>query len=210
MGSGDSKLAFGRPPTVILMTGLQGSGKTTTSAKLALHLRKDGKKPGLVAADLQRPGRDRPARAARQADRDSRLPHRHAGSRSRRERRPRAGEGGRARRRHRRHGRPAQRRRGADGRARPRPRCGQAAQRPARARRDDGTGSRQRRRGVPGARRLRRRRADEARRRCARRRRALRQGDHRQADQVRVGRREARPARGVPPRPDGLADSRDG
>jgi signal recognition particle subunit SRP54 len=55
MGSGDSQLAFGRPPTVILMTGLQGSGKTTTSAKLALHLRRQGKTPGLVAADLQRP-----------------------------------------------------------------------------------------------------------------------------------------------------------
>ena len=55
MGSGDSHLAFGRPPTVILMTGLQGSGKTTTSAKLALHLRREGKQPGLVAADLQRP-----------------------------------------------------------------------------------------------------------------------------------------------------------
>ena len=55
MGTGDSQLAFGRPPTVILMTGLQGSGKTTTSAKLALHLRREGKQPGLVAADLQRP-----------------------------------------------------------------------------------------------------------------------------------------------------------
>jgi signal recognition particle subunit SRP54 len=56
MGSGASKLAFaGRPPTVILLAGLQGSGKTTAAAKLALLLRKDGKKPGLVAADLQRP-----------------------------------------------------------------------------------------------------------------------------------------------------------
>jgi signal recognition particle subunit SRP54 len=56
MGSGDSRLAFaGKPPTVILVAGLQGSGKTTTSAKLALKLRKDGKKPSLVAADLQRP-----------------------------------------------------------------------------------------------------------------------------------------------------------
>ena len=55
MGSGDSELVFGRPPTVILMTGLQGSGKTTTSAKLALHLRRQGKQPGLIAADLQRP-----------------------------------------------------------------------------------------------------------------------------------------------------------
>src|ERR671910_2540267 len=55
MGSGDSRLAFGKPPTVILLAGLQGSGKTTASAKLALLLRKDGKKPALVAADLKRP-----------------------------------------------------------------------------------------------------------------------------------------------------------
>jgi signal recognition particle subunit SRP54 len=56
MGSSGSKLAFGRPPTVVLLCGLQGSGKTTTAAKLALYLRKhEHKKPGLVAADLQRP-----------------------------------------------------------------------------------------------------------------------------------------------------------
>ena len=56
MGSGSSKLAFaGRPPTVVLLAGLQGSGKTTTAAKLALLLRKEGKQPALVAADLQRP-----------------------------------------------------------------------------------------------------------------------------------------------------------
>jgi signal recognition particle subunit SRP54 len=56
MGGGDSRLAFaGRPPTVILLAGLQGSGKTTAAAKLALMLRKDGKTPALVAADLQRP-----------------------------------------------------------------------------------------------------------------------------------------------------------
>jgi len=56
MGSADSRLAFaGRPPTVILLAGLQGAGKTTAAAKLALMLRKDGKSPALVAADLQRP-----------------------------------------------------------------------------------------------------------------------------------------------------------
>jgi len=56
MGAGSSKLAFtGRPPTVILLAGLQGSGKTTAAAKLALLLRKEERKPGLVAADLQRP-----------------------------------------------------------------------------------------------------------------------------------------------------------
>ncbi|HEY5889818.1 MAG TPA: signal recognition particle protein, partial [Acidimicrobiia bacterium] len=43
------------PPLTILMVGLQGSGKTTTSGKLALHLKNKGKKPLLVAADLQRP-----------------------------------------------------------------------------------------------------------------------------------------------------------
>jgi signal recognition particle subunit SRP54 len=56
MGTGSSKLAFaGRPPTVILLAGLQGSGKTTAAAKLALLLRKEDCNPGLVAADLQRP-----------------------------------------------------------------------------------------------------------------------------------------------------------
>jgi signal recognition particle subunit SRP54 len=54
MGAGASGLAFSKF-TVILLAGLQGSGKTTTAAKLALHLRKEGRKPGLVAADLARP-----------------------------------------------------------------------------------------------------------------------------------------------------------
>jgi signal recognition particle subunit SRP54 len=42
-------------PSVLMMVGLQGSGKTTTAAKLAVRLRKDGKKPLLVAADVYRP-----------------------------------------------------------------------------------------------------------------------------------------------------------
>ncbi len=54
MGEGESGLAFAKF-TVILLAGLQGSGKTTASAKLALAVRKQGRKPGLVAADLQRP-----------------------------------------------------------------------------------------------------------------------------------------------------------
>jgi signal recognition particle subunit SRP54 len=54
MGEGESGLAFSKF-TVILLAGLQGSGKTTTAAKLALQLRQQGRKPGLVAADLQRP-----------------------------------------------------------------------------------------------------------------------------------------------------------
>lgn len=43
------------PPLVILMVGLQGSGKTTSAAKLAAHLKSKGRRPLLVAADLQRP-----------------------------------------------------------------------------------------------------------------------------------------------------------
>jgi len=50
------KLRFApAPPTLILLVGLQGTGKTTTAAKIALWLKKDGRKPGLVAADLVRP-----------------------------------------------------------------------------------------------------------------------------------------------------------
>ena len=56
LGEGTSQIAFAqRPPTTILLAGLQGSGKTTTAGKLALLLQKEGKKPALVAADLQRP-----------------------------------------------------------------------------------------------------------------------------------------------------------
>ncbi|MBI5289115.1 MAG: signal recognition particle protein [Chloroflexi bacterium] len=43
-----------KPPTVIMLVGLKGSGKTTTAAKLALHMRKQGQKPLLVAADPYR------------------------------------------------------------------------------------------------------------------------------------------------------------
>ncbi|NOQ43946.1 MAG: signal recognition particle protein [Dehalococcoidia bacterium] len=44
-----------RPPTIVMLVGLQGSGKTTTAAKLALHLKSSGQRPLLVAADLRRP-----------------------------------------------------------------------------------------------------------------------------------------------------------
>jgi signal recognition particle subunit SRP54 len=43
-----------KPPTVVMLVGLKGSGKTTTAAKLALHLRKNGQKPLLVAGDPYR------------------------------------------------------------------------------------------------------------------------------------------------------------
>ena len=56
MGPTASQVEFAdRPPTVIMMAGLQGSGKTTTCGKLAKFLKKKGRNPLLVAADVQRP-----------------------------------------------------------------------------------------------------------------------------------------------------------
>ena len=56
MGTTQSKLTFAnRPPTVYMMVGLQGAGKTTSSGKLAGLLRKQGKNPLLVACDVYRP-----------------------------------------------------------------------------------------------------------------------------------------------------------
>ncbi len=55
LGSETAGLAKAAPPLTILMVGLQGSGKTTSAAKLAKLLQGQGRKPMLVAADLQRP-----------------------------------------------------------------------------------------------------------------------------------------------------------
>jgi len=56
LGGTDSKIAFSpNPPTIVMLIGLQGSGKTTTAGKLANLLRKQGKKPLLVACDVYRP-----------------------------------------------------------------------------------------------------------------------------------------------------------
>lgn len=56
MGEKESELTVSNePPTVYMMVGLQGAGKTTTSAKLAGNLKKKGKKPLLVACDIYRP-----------------------------------------------------------------------------------------------------------------------------------------------------------
>lgn len=56
MGTTQSKIGFSSsPPTVIMMVGLQGAGKTTTSGKLGNILKKSGKKPLLVACDIYRP-----------------------------------------------------------------------------------------------------------------------------------------------------------
>ena len=56
LGGEDSKISFSsNPPTIIMLVGLQGSGKTTTAGKLANIIRKQGKKPLLVACDVYRP-----------------------------------------------------------------------------------------------------------------------------------------------------------
>jgi len=55
MGSKQSKLNFSKDITVIMLVGLQGSGKTTTAGKLGRLLSKEGKRPLLVAADIYRP-----------------------------------------------------------------------------------------------------------------------------------------------------------
>lgn len=56
LGGTNSKIHLSpNPPTIIMMVGLHGSGKTTTSAKLAKFFKKEGRRPMLVPADLQRP-----------------------------------------------------------------------------------------------------------------------------------------------------------
>ncbi len=56
LGSTSSRIQLSpNPPTILMMVGLHGSGKTTTSAKIAYMFKKEGRRPLLVAADLQRP-----------------------------------------------------------------------------------------------------------------------------------------------------------
>lgn len=55
MGTGEAKIDYSKKPTVIMMSGLQGAGKTTTSGKLANMMKKNGKRPLLVACDIYRP-----------------------------------------------------------------------------------------------------------------------------------------------------------
>ena len=55
LGGERHRLALDGRPSLVMLVGLQGSGKTTTAAKLAVRLRRDGRKPLLVAADVYRP-----------------------------------------------------------------------------------------------------------------------------------------------------------
>jgi signal recognition particle subunit SRP54 len=57
LGGRTSRIEYSSsPPTIIMLAGLQGTGKTTTCAKLGAHLKRQGKKPLLVATDIYRPG----------------------------------------------------------------------------------------------------------------------------------------------------------
>ena len=70
LGGTTGKLTMSpKPPTVVMLAGLQGSGKTTAAGKLARLLKSQGLQPLLVGADLQRPGRGRAAARARRARR---------------------------------------------------------------------------------------------------------------------------------------------
>ncbi len=55
LGAGDQSLHLSGSPAVVLLVGLQGSGKTTSAAKLAVHLTRQGRRPMLIAADPYRP-----------------------------------------------------------------------------------------------------------------------------------------------------------
>jgi signal recognition particle subunit SRP54 len=70
LGGENAGIAYdSKPPTVIMTLGLQGSGKTTTAAKLAIHVRKQGHQPILVGADVHRPAaKDQLEVLARQSD----------------------------------------------------------------------------------------------------------------------------------------------
>ena len=123
LGGQQAPLAIKKRPSVILLVGLQGSGKTTTAAKLALHLKKGfGKQVLLDPRRRAAPRRDRAAAQARRRRtaswRSTRKGRRTPWpGRARREGR----EALRLRRRDRRHRRPPPRRRGADGRGRAHP-----------------------------------------------------------------------------------------
>ena len=70
LGGDGLKITYeSRPPTVVLMAGLQGSGKTTASAKLARWFKSQGRNPMLVGADLQRPSGRRTAAHVGSSDR---------------------------------------------------------------------------------------------------------------------------------------------
>ena len=197
----------GANPVVIMMAGVQGSGKTTHSAKLALHLKEKGRHPLLVAADLQRPA------AVEQLftlGGEIGVPVVSDGTRpgEGREERREAGEPRGQERGHHRHGRPPARRPRDDEAGQADPRRDAPAPRPDGVRRDDRSG-----RGRAGARvhegrRPHRVHPDEGRRRLARRRGAVDHVRDRAAHLLRRHRRAREGPRALLSGPDGVAHPR--
>ena len=198
LGGETRRLRFAKnPPTVIMLAGLQGAGKTTLAAKLALWLKDQGKSPMLVAADLQRPN------AVQQLQVNGERagvtvfapePGNGVGDPvARRAPLDRGGPAHPARRRDRRHRRPPGHRPGADEAGLRHPRRGQPRRGALRRRRDDRPGRGQHRAGVPRRGRVRRRRTHQARRRRPRWCRAVDREDDRQAGDVRLQRARSSP-----------------
>ena len=200
------------PPAIILMAGLQGAGKTTTVAQARAPPAGPAEEEGAGRVGRRLPaGRDRAAEDRRRAGRHRFLSVDGAGRADRdRHRRGRLGAQALSRRADRRHRGPPRDRRGDDGRDQGAARPTVAGRDAVRRRRDGGPGRDQHREGVRRSAAADRHRAHQARRRLARRRRAVGAPRHRQADQVRRGRREARRARGVPSRPHGQPHPRHG
>ena len=198
-------------PRVILMLGLQGSGKTTTTGKLAKWLSKQGRHPIVVSTDVRRPAAIQQLSVV--AEKAGVRVHDPAGQMdpvARAAGRPHRGPRGRQRRRHRRHGRPAAHRRRADAGARG-DQAGGGAERPAlRRRRDDRAGRHQERRRVQPADRRHRRRPQQGGRRRARRRGVVGGVGRRRADRVRGQRRATRGSRAFPCRPLRVTHARHG
>ena len=197
-------------PRVVLLLGLQGAGKTTTSGKLGRWLKRQGRNPVMVSTDVRRPA------AIQQLE----IVGDQAGVKvyapdtmdpvARAKRCARRSQGQRPRHRDRGHRRPAAHRRRPDGGA-----AGDQGRRaavgpPVRRRRHDRAGRDQERRRVQPPRRRHRRRAHEARWRRARRRRAVGGVGRGRADCLHRRRRRHRRPRAVPSRPHRLAHARHG
>ena len=194
MGSQNTPLDLkGQSPATFLLVGLQGSGKTTSAAKLAGKLQEMGRRPILGRRRRAPPGRDGAVAPAGRAD-----PGSGGGAagfpRRGRHLPPGFRRGGFAPgRRHRcRHRRAVADRRGPDAGTGGHQGCRQAALHVPRGRRHDRTGSRQRGNGVRQGSRHRGRHSDQTGRRRPRRRGAVDSGGRRQADPIRRCRGKAR------------------
>ena len=209
LGRDTAKFKFAsQPPTVVLMAGLQGSGKTTTSGKLAGWFKKGGHRPMLVSVDVYRPAAREQLKVVAKAI----GAHLYEGSErgeQYRERGP-AGQGSAARCDHqwlrradRRHRRTAAHRRAADGRDAVAEVAADSAGSALRGRRHDRPGRGELGQGVPRQADPDRRGADQDGRRCARRCGTFHSRRNRPAYQVPGRGRKVRCHRALPSRPRG-------